>query len=105
MKYLSTMRAASTAIGVFFTSQACAADEIQGAVLAQRWCAACHLVAAGQQQAKSDAPPFAVIARGPGFDAGKLAFFLLDPHPKMPDMSLTRVEAANLAEYIATLAK
>ena len=27
----------------------------------------------------------------------KLTFFLLDPHPKMPDMSLTRGEAADFA--------
>jgi hypothetical protein len=31
--------------------------------------------------------------------------FLLDPHPKMPDISPTRIEAADLAAYIATLAR
>jgi hypothetical protein len=29
--------------------------------------------------------------------------FLLDPHPKMPDMSLTRTEAADIAAYIGSL--
>jgi hypothetical protein len=29
--------------------------------------------------------------------------FLLDPHAKMPDMGLSRTEAADLAAYIATL--
>jgi hypothetical protein len=29
--------------------------------------------------------------------------FLLDPHPKMPDMGLSRSDAADLASYIATL--
>jgi len=48
-------------------------------------------------------PPFATIAKIPGFDAGKIALFLLDPHPKMPDMSLSRAEAADLAAYIASL--
>ena len=38
-------------------------------------------------------------------DAAKVAMFLLDPHPKMPDMSLTRSEAADLAAYIASLAR
>jgi hypothetical protein len=28
---------------------------------------------------------------------------LLEPHPKMPNMSLSRTEAADLAAYIATL--
>jgi hypothetical protein len=50
-------------------------------------------------------PTFASIARRPGFDADKLAFFLLDPHAKMPNMSLTRREASDLAAYIATLAR
>jgi hypothetical protein len=27
-----------------------------------------------------------VIAKMPGFDAAKIALFLLDPHPKMPDL-------------------
>jgi hypothetical protein len=31
------------------------------------------------------------------------AFFLLEPHPKMPNMQLSRSEAADLAAYIATL--
>jgi hypothetical protein len=39
----------------------------------------------------------------PDFDANRIAMFLLDPHPKMPDMSLTRFEAGDLAAYIATL--
>jgi hypothetical protein len=43
------------------------------------------------------------IAAKPDFDAAKLAFFLLDPHPKMPNMQLSRTEAADLAAYIATL--
>jgi hypothetical protein len=37
----------------------------------------------------------------PGFDSAKLALFLLYPHPKMPDMNLSRSEAADLAAYIA----
>jgi len=81
-----------------------AADANNGERLAHRWCAACHVVAATQRQSTTDqAPPFASIARTPGFDAGKVALFLLDPHPKMPDMGLSRTEAADLAAYIATL--
>ena len=35
-------------------------------------------------------PPFATIAKIPGFDADAIARFLMDPHPKMPDMQLSR---------------
>lgn len=82
-----------------------AADPYHGEQLARRWCASCHIVANDQTQASGEAPPFATIARSPNFDVNRLAFFLLDPHPKMPNMSLTRMEAADLAAYIASLAK
>ena len=64
-----------------------AADPSNGLRIAHRWCEACHVVTATQTRPATDqAPPFASIAREPGFDAGKIALFLLDPHPKMPDM-------------------
>ncbi|PWB58197.1 MAG: cytochrome C552 [Bradyrhizobiaceae bacterium] len=82
---------------------ALAADAATGRQLAQRWCATCHVVAPEQARASADVPSFAEIASRPGFNADALAFFLLDPHPKMPNMSLTRNEAGDLAAYIATL--
>jgi hypothetical protein len=81
-----------------------AADADNGSRLAHRWCEACHVVTPTQRRATTDqAPPFATIARKPGFSAPKIALFLLDPHPKMPDMSLTRTEAADLAAFIGSL--
>lgn len=79
------------------------ADPSHGGELARVWCASCHVVASNQQGTVAEVPPFATIAREPGFNAAKLALFLLDPHPKMPDMNLSRKEAADLAAYIATL--
>lgn len=86
-------------------SEAVAADVDHGADLAKRWCATCHVVDNDQRQASADVPPFAAIARKPDFNAQKLAFFLLDPHPKMPNFPLNRVEAADIAAYIASLRK
>ena len=42
-----------------------AADAANGARIAKRWCAECHIVAPGQTSAKTDAPPFASIAARP----------------------------------------
>ena len=84
---------------------ALAADANHGGELARRWCAACHLVEAGQKQASTDAPPFDAIAHKSDFTPEKVAFFLLDPHPKMPDMQLSTYESDDLAAYIATLKK
>ena len=86
-------------------SLAVAADASHGADLAKRWCAACHVVNGDQKQASTDAPPFAAIARKTDFTPEKVAFFLLDPHPKMPNFPLSRNEAADIAAYIGSLGK
>ncbi len=82
-----------------------AADASNGEVLAKRWCAACHIVAADQQSGNTQASPFSAIARNPNFDAAQLALFLMVPHPVMPSMTLSRSEAADLAAYIKTQGK
>jgi len=86
-------------------SLAVAADADQGATLAQRWCATCHVVDGDQKQASADLPPFAAIAQKPDFTPEKVAAFLIEPHPKMPNVPLSRSEAADIAAYIGTLRK
>ena len=81
------------------------ADAAHGEQLAKRWCAACHIVSPDQMRGADNVPAFATIAKAPGFSADKTAKFLMDPHPKMPDMQLGRGEAADLAAYILSLAQ
>ena len=90
---------------VLATMPGYSADAGHGLDLAKRWCASCHIVSADQQRASADAPPFATVARSPNFDVKALAFFLLDPHPKMPELPLSRVAAADIAAYIQSLKK
>ena len=90
-------------IAMLAPASASAADPDHGKTLAQRWCVGCHIVGPEQKSATTDAPPFVSVARRPDFNESKLAFFLLDPHPKMPDMQLTRDDATDLAAYIASL--
>ena len=92
---------ASLAILIAVAGQSArAADAYQGGVLAKRWCASCHVVAADQKRGSTQAPPFSEIANKPGLTAASIALFLLRPHPPMPDMNLSRVEAGDLAAYI-----
>jgi len=63
------------------------------------------LLTGNQRQATTEAPPFATIARKADFDVNRLATFLLNPYPRMPNMSLTRSEAADIAAYIGSLRK
>ena len=92
-------------IGTVLPHVAAAADVAKGQTLAKRWCATCHVVASDQSSATGEAPPFAVIAKTPDLNADKLTKFLLSPHPKMPDMNLSRSEAGDLAAYIVTQEK
>lgn len=95
----------TTTIAVALGATVACADPANGKLLAQQWCATCHVVAPDQTRASADVKPFAAIAQSPGFARDKLAFFLLDPHPKMPNLALTRREATDIADYIASLAK
>jgi mono/diheme cytochrome c family protein len=89
---------------IMANSAAMAADPNNGQRLAHRWCEECHVVSPTQRRPASDqAPPFATIAKMPHFGAAEIALYLLTPHPKMPDMNLTRTEAGDLAAYITAL--
>jgi cytochrome c553 len=82
------------------STAAFAADAFKGETLAKRWCATCHVVSSDQQRGTTQAPSFSTVAGNPDFNETALAYFLLTPHPRMPDMNLTRGEAADLAAYI-----
>lgn len=90
----------------FFASlsgAALAADAANGKRLAERWCASCHVIESGQSRGNTQAPPFSEVAKKPGITAASIALFLMVPHPKMPDMNLSRYEAGDIAAYISTL--
>jgi mono/diheme cytochrome c family protein len=92
-------------IAIFLASRmpSYAANPQHGLELAKRWCGSCHLVSPDQRRASADVPPFATIAKSPSFNAKQLAYFLLEPHPKMPDLPLSRAAADDITAYIATL--
>jgi mono/diheme cytochrome c family protein len=92
----------SVTMAALLPQAASAASAANGEKMAKRWCAACHVVAKDQKSGGStQSPPFSAIANKPGFDASKLALYLLLPHPRMPDMNMSRAEAEDLAAYIA----
>ncbi len=99
------LAALALALSTAQSSAAPAADAPHGEQLARRWCVSCHVVAPDQTHGADSVPAFAAIAKRPGFDAEKLARFLMDPHPKMPDMQLSQTEARDLAAYIASQAR
>ncbi|MGY6643625.1 MAG: c-type cytochrome [Salinarimonas sp.] len=84
-------------------SMPAAADALQGEVIAERWCASCHLVGPGQDVASDQVASFVQIAQRDDLTAGNLRDFLRSPHPPMPDLQLTHNEIRALIAYIETL--
>jgi cytochrome c len=80
-------------------------DPARGLRMAEQWCTGCHLVSLEQAQATEAGPSFTSIAESAEGDLDWLAAFLVDPHPPMPDMSLTRQEIQDLTAYIRSLSK
>ena len=86
----------------FATLAPAAGDAQRGAIVAKRWCASCHVVTSDQTSASADAPSFFDIAQR-RTDRKKLGNFLMDPHPPMPDMHLSRKEIEDIVSYIRSL--
>lgn len=95
----------AVAAAIAASPAAAAGDAAHGKAIAERWCASCHLVAPDQARATTEAPTFAAIAERSQDEIDALAGFLADPHPPMPDLSLTRDEIRDLLAYIASLSR
>ena len=75
-----------------------------GQMLAEQWCAECHLVVAEQPYAWSgDAPTFFEVADDPSVTEAGLRAFLATPHATMPNIVLDRQQADDIIAYILSL--
>ncbi len=71
---------------------------------AKLWCAHCHVVEPNSGAvAQSDVPSFAGIAARPDQTLEKTENGILDPHPPMPDLQLSREQVRDLSLYIMSL--
>jgi mono/diheme cytochrome c family protein len=103
--HLVKLASLATVVLVAGVAQSYAANAQHGLDLAKRWCASCHVVSPDQQSASADVPPFATIAQSPNFNTKAIGYFLLDPHPKMPELPLSRAAADDIGAYIQSLKK
>lgn len=88
---------------VTLTPAAVSAQTAQlGAQVADTWCQTCHDT--GQGATGSDAAPsFHSIANRAEFDENKLRNWMMDPHPPMPNLSLSQTEIDALLAYLQSL--
>jgi mono/diheme cytochrome c family protein len=82
--------------------QAVSQDGVIGKRLATQWCATCHDVAG--ETTSDTAPGFRILAGDPKRDRTSLRLFLLNPHPPMPQLTLSTQEIDDLVAYILSLA-
>lgn len=73
-----------------------------GLHLAQHWCTGCHALS-DTFSATDVAPSFPQIARTYGDDESWLRTWLMAPHPRMPNFSLSRSEIDDLVAYLSSL--
>jgi mono/diheme cytochrome c family protein len=73
-----------------------------GGWLTRAWCESCHSGATGV--ASDSAPPLEAIARRSHEGEAWLRAWLSDPHPPMPNFTLSRSEIDDIVTYLRTLA-
>ena len=79
-------------------------DAANGLRLSRLMCKSCHIVEQDQREAvPSGVPSFFEIAKLPSHTEETLVNYILFPHPKMPNVSLTRYELTDIVTYILTL--
>ncbi len=100
---MKTICASTILITAATAFAASAADVEQGETLARQWCANCHLVGDAQAAGADTAPTFASIAETAAGRTDDLKAWLADPHPPMPNLSLTVREIDDLLTYIESL--
>ena len=75
----------------------------KGKLVAQQWCAECHLVSPDQNTIPDrGAPSFREIAKDPDKDIAYLRRFMAELHLPMPTFRLWPEEQGNVLAYIIT---
>ena len=93
------MRIAISAVISIFVVTSAGADATNGERLAQHWCSPCH----GATGKNGSAPALTVIAHNGEFTREKVAVSILLFHSTVLQATMTRNEASDLAEYVASL--
>ena len=79
-----------------------AGDAQAGRAIAQRWCTSCHAVDDAKTAADA-APSFPSVAHNPNRSPEWWRTWLADPHPPMPNPSLSRRDIDDVIAYLQSL--
>jgi mono/diheme cytochrome c family protein len=83
---------------------AAAQDVVQGKVIAERWCANCHVVSASATAGSANGlPSFPALAGDSRITEARLRGAMTALHGRMPDFALTQHQQDDLVAYIFSL--
>lgn len=79
-------------------------DAELGRQAAERLCTSCHVTeTSSSQTVPAGVPTMRTIANKPDQTAERIAGMLINPHPPMPNVRLTREEIDNIVAYLQSL--
>ena len=78
-------------------------EATSGRLLAEKWCAECHVPGSAARGRPGVAPSFRAVANDPATTERSVRVFLRSPHPTMPNVSLTREQSDDIVAYILSL--
>jgi len=94
-----------TSLGLLLSGQtAFAGDRAQGETLVKQWCANCH-VDDEAMRGTDAAPPLSTLAKENEHSPEWVRAWLIDPHPPMPNLNLSRQEIDDIQAYLRGLSE
>jgi mono/diheme cytochrome c family protein len=98
-----TMLIALTAmIGHATVAYAASGNAEAGRQLVMRSCSSCHATESAKT-ATDNAPPFSAVAKSNKENPAWIRGWLMQPHPPMPNISLSRQQIDDIIAYLGTL--
>ena len=96
--------AAALLVTLCASSASAMSDPEAGHRLAREWCSSCHQVdPAGPL--RDFVPSFVSLANRPARDLNWVRLWLMDPHPPMVGLNLSRAQIDNIVLYLRSLQK
>ena len=80
-------------------------DVERGHAIAEKLCAQCHAIKAGETSPRLESPTFEKISATPGMTVLAIKVWLQTPHPTMPNLMLPADDRDDVAAYITSLKK
>ena len=101
------LHAALACIAVMTTAATAqsAGDAERGHAIAEKLCAQCHAIKAGETSPRLESPTFEQISLTPGMTGLAIKVWLQTPHPTMPNLMLPANDREDIAAYITSLKK